>query len=379
MSAGEIAATRGAGVFTQRVFAQGFEVSKGQAAAQTITEHDLDCEAVLQLYKARHVVFPEKDMPKLRPKNEDNYAYDYWADHHLKPAPGSPDFWHPRSLPVKYSVTKGLKANQHFLAKIFTLVTEPFAEPFFMVALNVGRVTINALPPKEWKIPLQAPALPEVFTPQSVRLGHASEAFDEGYDAPADARDSKRQRTADDPYANAPGTPQGNEQSEATLRYQHHAEMRMEAKREHLVAKDAKVEAEDHPERASEQYTAWRSKKIKKALAATTKAHATDHSTIMTNPMHAEKVLAYDVAIGCCDIRAEDLQQLRIAADWRFLKGLDDQEDPHLVFAEYFKDGKFKGVSTYKWANAKDSEGLMPKKIVDERQWPKPTPAGEGG
>ena len=27
-------------------------------------------------------------------------------------------------------------------------------------------------------------------------------------------------------------------------------------------------------------------------------AHATDHSSILTNPMHAEKALAYDVAIG---------------------------------------------------------------------------------
>jgi hypothetical protein len=85
--------------------------------------------------------------------------------------------------------------------------------------------------------------------------------------------------------------------------------------------------------------------------------------------VHAQKALAYDVAIGCCDIPEKDLHKLRIAADWRFLKGLDEG-DSSKQFKEYFSDGKFLGVSTYEWANAQGSEGRLPDKIVDKRQYP---------
>jgi hypothetical protein len=51
------------------------------------------------------------------------------------------------------------------------------------------------------------------------------------------------------------------------------------------------------------------------------------------------------------------------------LAGLDE-DDTNKVFLEYFSDGKFLGVSTYEWANAQDSEGRLPDKIVDKRQYP---------
>jgi len=95
----------------------------------------------------------------------------------------------------------------------------------------------------------------------------------------------------------------------------------------------------------------------------------------MTNVMHAEKALAYDVAIGCCDIQEKDLHKLRIAADWRFLDGLDE-DDKNNVFEEYFLKGKFQGLSTYKWANGAGSEGSMPEKIANRRKdEPEPKPA----
>ena len=89
----------------------------------------------------------------------------------------------------------------------------------------------------------------------------------------------------------------------------------------------------------------------------------------MSNGMHARKALAYDVAVGLCHIREEDLRQLRIAADWRCLRLLED-DDPHKPFQEYFKRGEFTRVSVAAWANAPGSEGNMPEKIIDLREHP---------
>jgi hypothetical protein len=95
--------------------------------------------------------------------------------------------------------------------------------------------------------------------------------------------------------------------------------------------------------------------------------------------MHSEKALAYDVAIGMCHIRTHDLHELRKAADWRLLKGLDDG-NPAKIFLEYFDSGKFNDASVDKWANTPESEGSMPNKIVDQREHPAPkAPARWGG
>jgi hypothetical protein len=145
--------------------------------------------------------------------------------------------------------------------------------------------------------------------------------------------------------------------------------MRMKAKRDGLYKNDQQVTEEDDPSSASAGYTAWRNEQIKTTLAENLDTHATDHSTIMTNGMHAEKALAFDVAIGCCDIREKDLHKLRVAADWRFVQGLDD-EDPNKVFQEYFQYGTFKNVSTYNWANRMGSDGSIPLTIANRRKDP---------
>lgn len=337
MSANEIAATQGQGVFTQRVFAQGYEVGK-------------------------------------------RGVYHYWVNHYDKPKPGSPDFWFPHSPMADYSLTKGLDGNTTVVGQILTIVTWPI----FKLATRLFPTPINALPDKGWVIPLDAPDLPTPFKPQARRLGKDTDAFDEGCDAPGEFRDEKRARGADESYAGdhpigaACGAKDasakrtdaaaGSEETEAALRYDDHARLRMQARREGLYKKDAKVTEEDKPETASASYTAWRSEKIKMNLAAGIDYHATDHSTIMTNAMHARMALAYDVAIGNCDISEKDLHKLRIAADWRFLKGLDDG-DPNKVFFEYFQVGFFKDTSLTKWSE--HGEGAKPEKIIDQRQNPK--------
>jgi hypothetical protein len=335
MSVDEISASGGTGVFTQRVFAQGFEVGK-------------------------------------------TGEYDYWANHWKKLGDkrGSQEFWWPESPPVKYSVAKGLDANKHnVFAKILTVAIAPIA----IIGTKLSGMRVNELPPKDWKIPIEAPPLPKKFLPTAKSFGEMTTDFDQGYDAPGASRDKKRVQDPNDPFAGdhkrEDGTTdaaQGDTDSEAGLRYEYHALLRMKAKRADMYKNDDQVTAEDDPSSASPEYTAWRNKQIKTTLAANLDTHATDHSTIMTNGVHAQNALAYDVAIGCCDIPEDDLHTLRKAADWRFLDGLD-QGDPNKVFKEYFSKGKLNGLALYEWANT-SAEGSMPTKIVDKRQRPRSAP-----
>lgn len=335
----EIAATRAEGVFTQRVFAQGFEVgSQGR--------------------------------------------YHYWRDHWRQPEAGSKDFWYPHSKNAKYSIKKGLAANKSFAGCFFTAATWPA----MTLLTSLARTAINALPEADWTIPLTAPALPKPFVPEAVRFGQASKNFDQGYEPPGMFRDKNRIRESGDPYVGdrvlakdkfvvsgeeikKTDAAEGDSNDEAALRYEHHALLRMQAKRAGKYANDAQVEGEDKPEEADEEYTAWRTRQIKTSLAETIDTAATDHSTIMTNPTHAQKALAYDVAVGICDISHTQLRKLSIAADWRYLYGIKDEADP--IFVEYFSKGTVGKTSTHIWASQPAGNGGMPSRIVDQRQTPR--------
>ena len=335
LSQSEIEATNGTGMFCQRVFAQNYDVGKAG-------------------------------------------TYDFWSDQHNKPARGSHDFWFPNSPKAHYSLKKGMESNGNWLGKVVTFATAPI----MIAATGLAGIRINALPPNDWKTPLTAPDLPASFKPEAVRFGVASTDFDQGHDAPAEYRDKNRERTPDDPYAGdrkvpnyattsekAKGTDaaEGDAESEAALRYEHHAMLRMQAKREGLYENTAKVLEEDNPDVVGKKYTAWRTEKIKTSLADDIDTHATDHSTIMTNGMHAQKALAYDVAIGVCRIKPEDLRQLRVAADWRHLEHLSDG---HLIkeYDEYFLTGKYLKLSCRDWVDQSNSSGRMPSKIFDKRE-----------
>lgn len=329
----EIDAVGGAGIFSQRVFAQGFKVGT-------------------------------------------QGFYDCWADHYNKPKRGTADFWFPRSPRVVYSIKKGWAATSG-LGKVLTLLVAPLA----IGATSATTIYVNAVPPNQWRLPLNAPNLPEAFEPESLRYGKSSTAFDQGSDAPGEARDKSRVRPPEDPYAGdhrvgksatessrrkGNDAAEGNEDSEAALRYEHHALLRMQAKRGGLYKAGDRVSEEDDLRMASERYKAWRTEKIRTNLRENVDTHATDHSTIMTNPMHAQKVLTYDVAIGMCSIKEADLQRFRLAADWRLLAGLG-RADPNYRFIEYFLDGKFEENSLFEWANNLAGEGAMPSTIFDKR------------
>ncbi|MBB5367346.1 MULTISPECIES: hypothetical protein [unclassified Janthinobacterium] len=89
----------------------------------------------------------------------------------------------------------------------------------------------------------------------------------------------------------------------------------------------------------------------------------------MTNPMHAERALAYDVPVGECRIKPEALRKLRVAADWRLLKWLDETNSAK-IFEEYFAKATLDEVSISEWVGRSDCPACMPDSIVDQRQNP---------
>ena len=323
LSQEQIEDTGGAGVFTQRVFAQGWPVGT-----------------------------PGR--------------YHYWDDHWSKAG-----FWHPPSPPARFSLAQGLESNRSVVGKILTLASAPL-----LMFSYLFRVPINAEPPTDWAIPIDAPAL-EPFVPKAMRYGNADAPFDEGFDPAGNARDAARTgHDADDPYqAHGPRTteddspgdaPLGDAHSEAQLRYAHRARLRMKARRSGMADDAGRVAGEDEPALASEDYRRWRDEQITAFLDESVDQNATDHSTTMTHPMHAEKALAYDVAIGVCRLTDDDWRELRVEADWRYASGLKE-DHPHRYLAEYFTDGTMYEQPVAEWANA-DPEAMRPAKVIDERE-----------
>ena len=149
-----------------------------------------------------------------------------------------------------------------------------------------------------------------------------------------------------DSYAPYRSQGKGDAQTEAALRYEQNGMLRMQARRDGWVEKGKPETPVDKPEEASKEFNAWRKQEIQNYLAANIDTHATDHSTIMTNPEHAQKALAYDVAVGVCTIRQEELRKLRVAADWSLLKGASFESGE---FFEYYDNGTFKDVSLFTW------------------------------
>jgi hypothetical protein len=94
-------------------------------------------------------------------------------------------------------------------------------------------------------------------------------------------------------------------------------------------------------------------------------AAATDHSTIFTNPMHAEKALAYDVAVGVSTILPEDQRDFLQLADWRYLEKLNFGKSKK--FSEYFTDGSMDEKSIKEWIKILENECGVPSKIKDTR------------
>ncbi|MGG1945339.1 hypothetical protein AB1286_11070 [Trinickia sp. NRRL B-1857] len=283
--------------------------------------------------------------------------YRYWEDDWRYQKGKTSGFWYPPSPPAKYGLTRAWSANENYLAKLFSTASAPVLYVVTLATSAFSLFRVNADPPKGWTVKVDAPPLDEPFEPEALLYGHrvsvsdgphATSVFNEGNDPPAAARDGQKQdKNADDPYDNYKIKDEdqkaiGNEDSEASQRYEDHAIVRMRARRggnSSWVDSDGNVIGEDGKSAAPEGYEKWHNKQVTQILDAGRTNNPTNHSTIMTNPMHAEKALAYDVAIGLCYLTPEQLTQLRIEADWRFGDGLMD-DNPNKKYSDYFSYGK---------------------------------------
>lgn len=281
---------------------------------------------------------------------------------------------------------RALSGNETVWGTVATTAVAPvlYIVTFATSALNMMRV--NADPPEDWKVTADAPPLDEPFAPQakrygkvvSVQDGHARSNFNEGNDPQSAARNANKEaegKRTDDPYDTYQGkqadmAAQGNISTEAAQRYEDHAIVRMRARRtgnSEWVGKDGRVIGEDGSGEMPEGYKTWQTKQVVEILDSGKNNNPSNHSTIMTNPMHAEKALAYDVAIGVNYLTLEQMNELRIEADWRFGDGLD-KDHPNKKYAQYFKLGVMgKKTPLHEWVK-NDEDAKMPPGIVDERE-----------
>jgi hypothetical protein len=286
------------------------------------------------------------------------------------------DFWHPPSPTAKYSIEQGWESAGNPLTKVLTVVGAVLMKPI----LAIARSPINADPPSDgngWEIPIDAPKLPVQFLPEAMRYDQSSKDFDEGYDPMGNARNKdKPSKSPDDPYDQHQDQvgkdgqhdrAMGDESSEIQQRYEDRARLRMQARRADLAdRKTYEVVGESVDGKATEEYTRWRNSQISDFLKDGIDMPATDHSTIVTNAMHAERATAYDIAIGVCRLGDQDWQNLRIEADWRYSSGLG-RTHPHINLSKYFRQGYMnKGQEMAAWVN-EDSDATMPLTIVDKR------------
>ncbi|MHC6083227.1 T6SS effector phospholipase Tle3 domain-containing protein [Ralstonia solanacearum] len=351
MSDAEVKATGGAGVFTQRVFASGFTVGQWTSGKPPV--------------------------------------YDTWKDDWRHGKGATKGFWYPPSPTAKFGLVRALSGNETVWGTVATTALAPvlYIVTFATSALNMMRV--NADPPEGWKVTADAPPLDEPFAPEAKRYGkvvtvqdgHAHSHFNEGNDPQSAARNADKvaeDKKADDPYdsykkAGKDGEmlPQGSVSTEAAQRYEDHAIVRMRARRagnRAWVDKGGNVIGEDGKSEMPEGYKEWQSRQVVGILDSGKNNNPSNHSTIMTNSMHAEKALAYDVAIGVNYLTLEQMNALRIEADWRFGDGLD-KDHPNKKYAQYFKDGSL-GENydpLHVWIK-EDKEAQMPPGIVDERE-----------
>lgn len=340
-------------VFSQRVFASGYTV--GQP--------------------------PGKDYHYLK----DDWRYGKGA---------TPGFWFPPSPKAKYSFSRDLDSQKGFIATF-----ETFFGGAKMYLMNLGGgFSVNASPEDYWKVPVDAPKLDEPFEPVGLMYGHgyttkdgdrAISHFNQGNDPPVSARNKDKKtadKNADDPLDSykGPAPAQGDAASEASLRYENRAIVREEVRRTAgpdkgytgLTDDQGNVlsEAPRYNPNSKTYINGYPAQNYPGAVSNDILTHylhdtetnnPTNHSITMTNPMHAEKALAYDVAIGVCHLTEQDMADLRIEADWRFGKGLSD-DNPHRKYAEYFGSGTMGFRPLTQWVK-NDSNAHMPPKIIDER------------
>jgi len=316
--------------------------------------------------------------------------YGYWSNDWRHGKTGTtPGFWFPPSPPAKFGLVRAWSGNENPIAKLFTTLSAPVLYLVTLATSSLKFLPVNADPPKFWTVNADAPALDEPFPPKTYRSddperlkpieikdGDATSDFNDGYDTPASARNAKKtDKKSDDPYdtyrsQSSDDIARGDVGSEASQRYEDHAILRMRARRDGRPAwvdDEGNVKGEDGTSEVPEGYQKWHNEQVVDILDAGKLNNPTNHSITMTNPEHAQKALAYDVAIGLCYLSPQDWTELRVEADWRFGSAIPNGH-PSFKYAKYFELGKMETLFLSDWIAKKDSEAKRPEKIVDERE-----------
>ena len=267
-------------------------------------------------------------------------TYRYWHA-------GATEFWHPPSRAAKYNIEQAVRDKRKTVfGRLFALLSAPIT----WLVVELANTRINAEPDKNWEIPINAPPLPDGrwHMPTATRLGKATE-FDQDYDPDYDyLKGANKDQTLDDDdaydnfrHVRSPedaADPAGDGSTEARLRYEHCARLRMQANGEGLDGSQAQL----RDQTPSAEWVEWSRDRVSVFLAESVDQQATDHSTIMTCAANSEQVLAYDVAVGLSQISAEDWTELRKAADWQLWDGLK-AENPLQTYGYYFEKGLWTG------------------------------------
>lgn len=287
------------------------------------------------------------------------------------PIHGAGRFWFRKPLALRFHVRRVWDDERKSLGgKIgATIVGGLYQMTFGAVHLltmgKYGFIPVNADPPKGWKVIVNAPAVPNPIEPRTIRLYHAQEdptgqqpaddgqvpkagtvsgVFNQGPESHTDALNpAGRSNDVYDAYREK-GQGDAAYESEAALRYEHNAGVRQLARRKagdpHEEAVAQMHKDGDLSDARFEAFREFDAEKRKYFLREARDLNATNHSTILTNAEHSERVLAYDVNVGVCMMPAEQMNWLRRFADWRYC---DSKNKDMREWSWYYGTGRIEG------------------------------------
>jgi hypothetical protein len=339
-------------------------------------------------------------------------TYHYWKNHWARPRPGVDPFWYPPSAPVRFvwsaawtdpGRSKGeaiAATGTALLATVVTLFTV-VVPPLLLLGIDV-----NASPDRGHEVLDDGSAVPEPIVPTARhgrRFDHGkarahellapSDVFEDENDpynvarrktVPGLERDAVRDEDREIGWA----PHEGDAQTEAGLRYEHNGRARLAARRRALTTADA-----DEKERWKDMADRYDGKDAEAnafmaehfdaeriaSLARGKNVNSVDHSTILDNAVHAEKVVAYDVALGYVKVAKDEMRLFRQVADWRWIP--DPNGDAALKtlteHREYYRVGTL-GEKDLEKHPSYQPEVPLDLGIACDRSAVQPTPSSRG-
>ncbi len=324
------------------------------------------------------------------------YTYDYWDD--TVGAVNGQGFWEPEADGLRVQVSEiWSDARRNVPGKVGVTLVGVVFQVFLTLAKQVTRdvAYVNAEPGAGWKVTVNAPEIPGGgIVPRALYLRHGSGTLKPGEEpgTPADRRlsgpfnrhkesttdnlNAGRAQGSDDPYAAQRKQGHGDAASEAAMRYDQNAAIRQKTRRViydddgHAVPNSPY--GEDDLKRfdaartggASGAFGTFAQGVREELLKRGVNQQATNHSTILTNPEHSEKVLAHDVDVGVCYFDEAEMSQLRRMADWRWCEPMEKdwrepgQEEPDNEH-EYYASAKFEKKNLADIGMLKASSGIL--------------------